>query len=78
MKRILKSIVLMTAIVMAFHASVWAECRFDCGSEYARGVDTCRAVHPDPLDSGDLAVCIENSRDVYRKCVAGCLYLPSP
>jgi len=75
-KRILTRIILMTAMVMALHASAWADCSFDCGNEYANGVYICESVHPDPLDSGDLAMCIGQSEDVYNKCVAGCVYAP--
>jgi hypothetical protein len=77
-KQILKGIVLIIAIVLAFHASARADCRLDCANEYARGVDVCELIHPDPLDSGDLSMCIGNSQDVYSKCVAGCVYAPWP
>ncbi len=78
MKRVLQSIVLVIAIVLAFHVSAWAGCRLDCGNEYARGVHVCQFVHPDPLDFADLETCVGNSQDVYNKCIAGCVYAPWP
>jgi hypothetical protein len=68
--------VLMIAIVMAFCTSALADCGLDasmaahCDNEYTSGVHTCRAMHPDPLDTSDLRMCITFSQDVYKKCMA--------
>ncbi|SPF37200.1 exported hypothetical protein [Syntrophobacter sp. SbD1] len=74
----MKIIVLIIAIVLAFYTSAGAYCKLDaptaaqCSQEYASGVEICKAIHHDPLDSGDLAMCIGNSQDVYNKCTTGC------
>lgn len=74
----MKKIVLVIAIVLAFYTSAWADCKLDtatavrCSDAYTSGVEICKSIHNDPLDSGDLAMCIGNSQDVYNKCTAGC------
>jgi hypothetical protein len=78
MNKIIMKTVLTIAMILAFHASAWADCRLACDNEYVRGVHACELVHPDPLDSGDLAMCVGWSQDVYSKCTAGCVYAPWP
>gem|GEM_PF-4528935 len=74
----MKKIVLVIAIVLAFYTSAWADCKLDpatavqCSNQYESGVAICKSIHHNPLDSGDLAMCIGNSQDVYNKCTAGC------
>jgi hypothetical protein len=69
---------MVTVIVLAFQASAWAGCRLDCDNEFSREACVCQFVHPNPLDFSDLEMCIGNSQDVYNKCMAGCVYAPSP
>ena len=77
----MKKIILMIAIILAACTSAWAgACSLDldaataaiCDRQYESGVKICREMHPDPLDYGDLTMCIQYSRDVYRKCTNNC------
>jgi hypothetical protein len=53
-------------------------CSFDCADAYARGIRVCRLIHHNPLDAGDLSICVGNSQGLYNKCLAGCVYEPEP
>jgi hypothetical protein len=76
-----KKIILTIAIVLVTCAYAWAgDCSLEldrltaatCDRQYASGAAICREMHPDPLDYNDLWMCLQYSRDVYRKCTGWC------
>ena len=77
----MKAIILILAIVLAVSASAWAgDCSLNldaataavCDREYAAGVATCERVHPNPMDYDNRTMCINYSKDVYKKCTGDC------
>lgn len=72
----MKKVILIVAIVLLCHGSVWADCELDavmaarCQDEYTSGVKVCTSMHPNPLDASDLRMCLMYSQDVYNKCMA--------
>ena len=75
---IVKIIILIIAMVLAFSTAVRADCKLDattatrCSDQYQSGAEICKAIHHDPLDSGDLSICMTELQDEYNKCTAGC------
>ncbi len=68
----MKNIVLIIAMALMFYAPNWTGCQLSCNDQYASGVEVCRSIHHNPLDSGDLGMCVGNSHDVYNICMNGC------
>ena len=71
-------------MVLTFYTSAWADCRLDavtashCNDRYQSGAEICKAIHHDPLDSGDLSICMTELQDEYNKCTAGPLNFSCP
>jgi hypothetical protein len=67
-----KQSVLLTILLAASSALVWAGCVSDCKDDFDASVANCKLMYDEPDDADDLELCIQSARADYEACIEEC------